>query len=89
LAKLEEKGYATKVKQAKKMIENKTNEGWECLEEVVKGHPVMLNRAPTLHKLSIQAFHPVLVEGKAIQLPPLVCAAVNADFDGDHMAVHV
>ncbi|MCO6587890.1 DNA-directed RNA polymerase subunit beta', partial [Escherichia coli] len=66
LAKIEEKGYATTVKQAKKMIENKTNEVWECLEEVVKGHPVMLNRAPTLHKLSIQAFHPVLVEGKAI-----------------------
>ncbi|AJC85966.1 DNA-directed RNA polymerase subunit beta' [Campylobacter sp. RM16704] len=89
LAKLEEKGYATTVKQAKKMIENKTNEVWECLEEVVKGHPVMLNRAPTLHKLSIQAFHPVLVEGKAIQLHPLVCAAFNADFDGDQMAVHV
>lgn len=71
------------------MIENKTNEVWECLEEVVKGHPVMLNRAPTLHKLSIQAFHPVLVEGKAIQLHPLVCAAFNADFDGDQMAVHV
>lgn len=89
LAKLEEKGYATTVKQAKKMIENKTNEVWECLEEVVKGHPVMLNRAPTLHKLSIQAFHPVLVEGKAIQLHPLVCSAFNADFDGDQMAVHV
>ncbi|MFC2491968.1 MAG: DNA-directed RNA polymerase subunit beta', partial [Campylobacter curvus] len=77
------------VKQAKKMIEDKTNEVWECLEEVVKDHPVMLNRAPTLHKLSIQAFHPVLVEGKAIQLHPLVCAAFNADFDGDQMAVHV
>lgn len=89
LARLEEKGYATTVKQAKKMIEDKTNEVWECLEEVVKDHPVMLNRAPTLHKLSIQAFHPVLVEGKAIQLHPLVCAAFNADFDGDQMAVHV
>ncbi len=89
LAKLEEKGYATTVKQAKKMIDDKTNEVWECLEEVVKDHPIMLNRAPTLHKLSIQAFHPVLVEGKAIQLHPLVCAAFNADFDGDQMAVHV
>ncbi|WP_442862322.1 DNA-directed RNA polymerase subunit beta' [Campylobacter sp. RM12654] len=89
LAKLEEKGYATTVKQAHKMIGEKTNEVWECLEEVVKDHPVMLNRAPTLHKLSIQAFHPVLVEGKAIQLHPLVCAAFNADFDGDQMAVHV
>ncbi|MDR2100800.1 MAG: DNA-directed RNA polymerase subunit beta' [Campylobacteraceae bacterium] len=89
LARLEEKGYATTVKQAKKMIEAKTNEVWECLSEVVKDHPVMLNRAPTLHKLSIQAFHPILVEGKAIQLHPLVCAAFNADFDGDQMAVHV
>ena len=89
LAKLEEKGYATTVKQAKKLIESKTNEVWECLEEVVKGHPVLLNRAPTLHKLSIQAFHPILVESKAIQLHPLVCAAFNADFDGDQMAVHV
>lgn len=89
LARLEEKGYATTVKQAKKMIEDKTNEVWECLQEVVRDHPIMLNRAPTLHKLSIQAFHPVLVEGKAIQLHPLVCAAFNADFDGDQMAVHV
>ena len=89
IARLQEKGYATTVKQAKKMIENRINEVWECLEEVVKDHPVMLNRAPTLHKLSIQAFHPVLVEGKAIRLHPLVCAAFNADFDGDQMAVHV
>ncbi len=89
LAKLEEKGYATTVKQAKRMIEDKTNEVWECLSEVVDGHPVLLNRAPTLHKLSIQAFHPKLIEGKAIQLHPLVCAAFNADFDGDQMAVHV
>ncbi|MBZ7994493.1 DNA-directed RNA polymerase subunit beta' [Campylobacter canadensis] len=89
LAKLEERGFATTVKQANKMIADKTNEVWECLQEVVKDHPVMLNRAPTLHKLSIQAFHPVLVEGKAIQLHPLVCAAFNADFDGDQMAVHV
>jgi DNA-directed RNA polymerase subunit beta' len=89
LARLEEKGYATTIKQAKKMIEEKTNEVWECLAEVVKNHPVMLNRAPTLHKLSIQAFHPVLIEGKAIRLHPLVCSAFNADFDGDQMAVHI
>ncbi len=89
IAKLEDKGYATTVKAAKKMIEEKTNEVWECLAEIVEGYPVMLNRAPTLHKLSIQAFHPKLIDGKAIQLHPLVCAAFNADFDGDQMAVHV
>lgn len=89
IARLQEKGYTTTVKQAKKMIEEKTNEVWECLEEVVKDHPVILNRAPTLHKMSIQSFHPVLVEGKAIRLHPLVCAAFNADFDGDQMAVHI
>ena len=89
MAKLAEKGYATTLKSAKKMIEKQTNEVWECLEEVVDNHPVMLNRAPSLHKLSIQAFHPVLIEGKAIRLHPLVCAAFNADFDGDQMAVHV
>lgn len=89
IARLQEKGYATTVKQARKMIDDKINEVWECLEEVVKDHPVLLNRAPTLHKMSIQAFHPVLVEGKAIKLHPLVCAAFNADFDGDQMAVHV
>jgi len=89
MAKLEERGYATTLKQAKKMIETKENEVWECLEDVVDGHPVLLNRAPTLHKLSIQAFHPKLIDGKAIQLHPLVCAAFNADFDGDQMAVHV
>ena len=89
LAKLEDKGYATTIKQAKRMIEEKTNEVWECLEEVVDGYPIMLNRAPTLHKLSIQAFHPKLIDGKAIQLHPLVCSAFNADFDGDQMAVHV
>jgi len=89
LARLEEKGYATTIKQAKRMIDAKTNEVWECLSEVVADYPVMLNRAPTLHKLSIQAFHPVLIDGKAIQLHPLVCAAFNADFDGDQMAVHV
>ncbi len=89
MAKLEEKGYATTLKQAKTMIEKQTNEVWECLEEVVDSYPVLLNRAPTLHKLSIQAFHPKLIDGKAIQLHPLVCAAFNADFDGDQMAVHV
>ncbi len=89
IAKLEEKGYATTVKQAKKLIEDKTNEVWECLAEIVDGYPILLNRAPTLHKLSIQAFHPKLIDGKAIQLHPLVCAAFNADFDGDQMAVHV
>ncbi len=89
IARLEEKGYATTIKQAKKMIDEKTNEVWECLQEVVEGYPVMLNRAPTLHKLSIQAFHPVLIDGKAIRLHPLVCSAFNADFDGDQMAVHV
>jgi len=89
IAKLEEKGYATTVKQAKKLIEDKTNEVWECLAEIVDGYPILLNRAPTLHKLSIQAFHPKLIDGKAIQLHPLVCAAFNADFDGDQMAVHI
>jgi len=89
LAKLEDKGYATTIKQAKRMIEAQTNEVWECLAEIVDDYPVMLNRAPTLHKLSIQAFNPVLIEGKAIQLHPLVCSAFNADFDGDQMAVHI
>ncbi len=89
IAKLEDKGYATTVKAAKKMIDEKTNEVWECLAEIVDGYPIMLNRAPTLHKLSIQAFHPKLIDGKAIQLHPLVCSAFNADFDGDQMAVHV
>ncbi len=86
---LEEKGYANTMKQAKKMVERQEPEVWECLEEVIKEHPVLLNRAPTLHRVSIQAFEPVLVEGKAIQLHPLVCPAFNADFDGDQMAVHV
>lgn len=89
LAKLEEKGYATTMKQARKMIEQRSNEIWECLQEVVDGYPILLNRAPTLHKQSIQAFHPKLIDGKAIQLHPLVCSAFNADFDGDQMAVHV
>ncbi|NPA32331.1 MAG: DNA-directed RNA polymerase subunit beta', partial [Aquificae bacterium] len=86
---LEEKGYATSIKHAKRLVEQKTPEVWECLEEVVKQHPVLLNRAPTLHRPSIQAFEPVLVDGKAIQLHPLVCPPFNADFDGDQMAVHV
>lgn len=89
IAKLEEKGYSTTVKQAKKLIEMQTSEVWKCLQEIVENYPVMLNRAPTLHKLSIQAFLPKLIDGKAIQLHPLVCAAFNADFDGDQMAIHV
>ena len=89
MAKLEEKGYATTLKSAKRLIEAETNEVWECLNEIVDEYPILLNRAPTLHKLSIQAFHPTLIDGKAIQLHPLVCAAFNADFDGDQMAVHV
>src|SRR4051812_32276211 len=87
--KLSEYGYVTTIKSAKKMVEKQRQEVWDILEEVVKEHPVMLNRAPTLHRLGIQAFEPVLIEGKAIQLHPLVCAAFNADFDGDQMAVHV
>jgi len=87
--KLEEKGYVTTIKSAKKMVEKERPEVWDVLEEVIKEHPVMLNRAPTLHRLGIQAFEPVLIEGKAIQLHPLVCTAFNADFDGDQMAVHL
>jgi len=87
--KLEEKGYANTIKNAKKLVEKEMPEVWDILEEVTKEHPVLLNRAPTLHRLGIQAFEPVLVEGKAIQLHPLVCVAFNADFDGDQMAVHV
>ena len=87
--KLEEKGFSTTVKSAKKMVEKEKTEVWDVLEEVIKEHPVMLNRAPTLHRLGIQAFEPVLIEGKAIQLHPLVCTAFNADFDGDQMAVHL
>ncbi len=87
--KLEEAGHATTIKQAKKMVEKERKEVWDALEEVIRQHPVLLNRAPTLHRLGIQAFEPVLVEGKAIQLHPLVCTAFNADFDGDQMAVHV
>lgn len=88
-SKLELRGIASTIKAAKKMVENEIPEVWDILEEVIREHPVMLNRAPTLHRLGIQAFEPVLIEGKAIQLHPLVCAAFNADFDGDQMAVHV
>ncbi|RMD86827.1 MAG: DNA-directed RNA polymerase subunit beta', partial [Candidatus Dadabacteria bacterium] len=87
--KLEERGYVTTIKSAKKMVEKGKPVVWDILDEVIKEHPVLLNRAPTLHRLGIQAFEPLLVEGKAIQLHPLVCTAFNADFDGDQMAVHV
>ena len=87
--KLERAGLATTIKAAKKMVEREGSEVWDILEEVIREHPVMLNRAPTLHRLGIQAFEPLLIEGKAIQLHPLVCGAFNADFDGDQMAVHV
>ena len=87
--KLEARGLATTIKAAKKMVERETAEVWDILAEVIREHPVLLNRAPTLHRLGIQAFEPVLIEGKAIQLHPLVCTAYNADFDGDQMAVHV
>ena len=88
-SKLQSRGLAATIKAAKKMVERGTGEVWDILEEVIREHPVMLNRAPTLHRLGIQAFEPVLIEGKAIQLHPLVCTAFNADFDGDQMAVHV
>ena len=88
-SKLELKGLAATIKMAKKLVEKERPEVWDILEEVIREHPVLLNRAPTLHRLGIQAFEPVLIEGKAIQLHPLVCAAFNADFDGDQMAVHV
>ena len=87
--KLEERGFVTTIKSAKKMVEKERPEVWDILDEVIREHPVLLNRAPTLHRLGIQAFEPILIEGKAIQLHPLVCAAFNADFDGDQMAVHV
>ncbi|MDD2218173.1 MAG: DNA-directed RNA polymerase subunit beta', partial [Eubacteriales bacterium] len=89
MKKLVENGYAHNIKSAKRMVEKIRTEVWDVLEEVIKEHPVMLNRAPTLHRLGIQAFEPILVEGKAIKLHPLVCTAFNADFDGDQMAVHV
>jgi DNA-directed RNA polymerase subunit beta' len=87
--KLVAKGHATTIKVAKKLVDRETPEVWDILDEVVREHTVMLNRAPTLHRLGIQAFEPILIEGKAIQLHPLVCTAFNADFDGDQMAVHV
>ncbi len=89
IRRLKELGYVHTVRSAKKMIERQSSEVWDILEEVTKGHPVLLNRAPTLHRLSIQAFEPVLIEGEAIRIHPLVCTAYNADFDGDQMAVHV
>ncbi|WP_140723636.1 MULTISPECIES: DNA-directed RNA polymerase subunit beta' [Gammaproteobacteria] len=88
-AKLQRRGLATTIKAAKKLVEREEGDVWDILEEVIREHPVLLNRAPTLHRLGIQAFEPVLIEGKAIQLHPLVCTAFNADFDGDQMAVHV
>ncbi len=88
-SRLEAKGLSSTVKQAKKLVEKERPEVWDILDEVIREHPVLLNRAPTLHRLGIQAFEPILIEGKAIQLHPLVCAAFNADFDGDQMAVHV
>ncbi len=87
--KLEERGYTTTIKSAKKMVESERPEVWDILDEVIREHPVLLNRAPTLHRLGIQAFEPILIDGKAIQLHPLVCMAYNADFDGDQMAVHI
>ena len=88
-SRLDAKGLSATVKQAKKLVEKERPEVWDILDEVIREHPVMLNRAPTLHRLGIQAFEPKLIEGKAIQLHPLVCTAFNADFDGDQMAVHV
>ena len=89
MKRLVQDGHATNIKSAKRLVERATDEVWDILEEVIKDHPVLLNRAPTLHRLGIQAFEPVLVEGHAIKLHPLVCTAYNADFDGDQMAVHV
>ena len=86
---LKDLGYVYTIRSAKKMIQRGDPEVWDVLEEIIKGHPVMLNRAPTLHRLGIQAFEPILIEGKAIRIHPLVCSAFNADFDGDQMAVHV
>ncbi|GIR93391.1 MAG: hypothetical protein CM15mP93_15780 [Thiotrichaceae bacterium] len=88
-SKLHTRGLVTTIKAAKKLVEKEGPEVWDILDEVIREHPVLLNRAPTLHRLGIQAFEPILIEGKAIQLHPLVCAAFNADFDGDQMAVHV
>ncbi len=86
---LEAEGHAATIKQAREMVERQDDVVWDILEEVIREHPVLLNRAPTLHRLGIQAFEPVLVEGKAIKIHPLVCTAFNADFDGDQMAVHI
>ena len=88
-SKLEKEGLVTTIKAAKEMVEQQRPEVWDFLEDVIREHPVLLNRAPTLHRLGIQAFEPILVEGKAIKIHPLVCTAFNADFDGDQMAVHV
>jgi DNA-directed RNA polymerase subunit beta' len=89
IRRLKELGHADTIKSAKKMLERKDAEVWDILEEVIRNHPVLLNRAPTLHRMGIQAFEPVLVEGNAIKLHPLVCKGFNADFDGDQMAVHL
>lgn len=89
IKRLKDQGSVYTIRSAKKMIQRGAPEVWDVLEEIIKGHPVLLNRAPTLHRLGIQAFEPVLIEGKAIRVHPLVCAAFNADFDGDQMAVHV
>src|SRR3712207_1567822 len=89
MARLVERKAVQNIKAAKKMVDSMIPEVWDVLEEIIHEHPVLLNRAPTLHRLGIQAFEPVLVEGKAIQIHPLVCVAFNADFDGDQMAVHV
>ncbi len=89
IRKLKELGHADTIKSAKKMLERKDEEVWDILEQVIRNHPVLLNRAPTLHRMGIQAFEPTLVEGNAIHLHPLVCKGFNADFDGDQMAVHL
>ncbi|MEI3100969.1 MAG: hypothetical protein V8T45_03885 [Oscillospiraceae bacterium] len=89
MKKLVEDGVANNIKSAKKMVDKQRTEVWDALEYVIKEHPVLLNRAPTLHRLGIQAFEPILVEGRALRLHPLVCTAYNADFDGDQMAIHV
>ena len=89
IRRLKELGHADTIKSAKKMLERKDDHVWDILEEVIKNHPVLLNRAPTLHRMGIQAFEPVLIEGNAIRIHPLVCKGFNADFDGDQMAVHL
>ena len=89
IRRLKELGHADTIKSAKKMLERKDDQVWDILEEVIKNHPVLLNRAPTLHRMGIQAFEPVLIEGNAIRIHPLVCKGFNADFDGDQMAVHL